>query len=216
MSAPLEASAPLDFEDEVTIAPITNTPVARSFSHTAQPQAQKTIIEHDRSNQSVLPLEPLPVEDQQENLSSRQMNSRTSPQIVEEKVIRLLEERLVVDRKRHKVGEVVVRKEIETQIIEVPVRREKLIVEQIGSETRQLAVIDLGHPDLQPKLKSDATVQSASQSTIVGEFVSIKAAIQFLETLAATQPAGDNQTVQVEVSVEKVEPNELDRQRFDR
>ena len=48
--------------------------------------------------------------------------------------------------KQRKVGEVIVRKEIETRMvqIEVPVRYEKLIVEQVSPEHKQLAEIDLG------------------------------------------------------------------------
>jgi stress response protein YsnF len=41
---------------------------------------------------------------------------------------------------------VVVRKEIETEIIEVPIQREKLIIEQVGDEPRTLAEIDLDDP----------------------------------------------------------------------
>lgn len=62
----------------------------------------------------------------------------------EQASILLLEERLVVNRQRRKVGEVVVRKEIETQIVEVPIHREKLVVEQLGSERKQIASIQLG------------------------------------------------------------------------
>jgi len=63
---------------------------------------------------------------------------------LEEEIIRLLGERLVVDRGKRKIGEVIVRKEIETRMIQVPVRREKLIVEQVSPERKQLAEINLG------------------------------------------------------------------------
>lgn len=58
--------------------------------------------------------------------------------------ISLLEEKLVVKRSRHKVGEVVVRKIVETQTMHIPIRREKLIVEKIGVSNEQLTEIDLG------------------------------------------------------------------------
>lgn len=66
--------------------------------------------------------------------------------IVMETVIPLLEERLVVDLTRRKSGDIVVRKEIETHLlqVQVPVRREKLIVEQVSPEYRLIAEIDLG------------------------------------------------------------------------
>jgi stress response protein YsnF len=61
-----------------------------------------------------------------------------------EEVISLLSERVVVDRQKRKSGEVVVRKVIETEVVEVLVRREKLIVEQVSPSYKELAVIDLG------------------------------------------------------------------------
>ena len=63
-----------------------------------------------------------------------------------ETVIPLLEERLVVDLTRRKSGDIVVRKEIETRLlqVQVPVRREKLIVEQVSPEYKLIAEIDLG------------------------------------------------------------------------
>ncbi len=64
-----------------------------------------------------------------------------------EKIIPLLEERLIVDYKKQKLGEIVVRKEIETRNIQVVVRREKLIVEQVGEESKLLAEIDLDRGD---------------------------------------------------------------------
>jgi hypothetical protein len=62
--------------------------------------------------------------------------------------LRLLEERVAVDRYyRRKIGEVIVRKVVETHYVKVPVRREKLLVEQVSPERQQLASIDLskGH-----------------------------------------------------------------------
>jgi Domain of unknown function (DUF2382) len=68
-----------------------------------------------------------------------------APTILTEEVFSLLAERLRIDLTRRKIGEIVVRKEIATQIIQVqvPVRREKLIVEQVSPEYQLLAEIDL-------------------------------------------------------------------------
>jgi stress response protein YsnF len=55
-------------------------------------------------------------------------------EVREEQIIRLLAERLVVNQNKRKVGDVTIRKEVETRMIQVPVRREKLIVEQISPE----------------------------------------------------------------------------------
>lgn len=75
--------------------------------------------------------------------------SESSPKIVGEEIIPLLAERVIVDRYKRKSGEVVVRKVIETEIIEVVVRREKLIVEQVSPEYKELAVIDLGRTSVE-------------------------------------------------------------------
>jgi Domain of unknown function (DUF2382) len=73
-------------------------------------------------------------------------------QVSGEAVIPLLAERVVVDRQKRKSGEVVVRKVIETEIIEVQVRREKLIVEQVSPSYKELAVIDLGQTSTEKRV----------------------------------------------------------------
>ena len=64
-------------------------------------------------------------------------------QVRENYDISLLEEKLVVKRQKHKLGEVVVRKEVETQVIHIPIRREKLIVEKVGVTTEHLTEVNL-------------------------------------------------------------------------
>lgn len=120
--------------------------------------------------------------------------SKQSVQVAEEVIISLLEERLVVDRHKRKVGEVVVRKEIETYIVEVPVRREKLIVEQVSPEYKQLAVVDLGQSQDQKTNHLD----SSHPSTVSANFTSASAAIEFLEAIAI-HPSSGSTTVQVSV-----------------
>ena len=65
----------------------------------------------------------------------QRLENSVSKEVSEEK-ISLLEERLIVDFVRRKVGEIVIRKEVETCLlqVEVPVRREKLIVEQVSPD----------------------------------------------------------------------------------
>jgi len=122
----------------------------------------------------------------------------TAPQVVEEEAIRLLEERLVIDRSRHKIGEVIVRKAIETQIVEVPVRREKLIVEQVSPEHRQLAEIDLSQGDLTAVELANAMYADSQQSVVRGEFTSPSAASQFLDAIAKTHRHGCEK-IQIEI-----------------
>jgi hypothetical protein len=125
-----------------------------------------------------------------------QPRSEAVTSIVSEQIISLLEERLVVDRRKRKVSEVVFRKEIETRIVEVPVRREKLIVEQVSPEYKQLAVIDLDQASTEHDVLE---ITDPSPLKIVNsEFTSARAAIQFLEAMA-DQPNPGLQRVQVSV-----------------
>jgi Domain of unknown function (DUF2382) len=82
----------------------------------------------------------------QQNTAGRYEPATPISNFVTEQVIALLEERLVVDLTRRKIGDIVVRKEIETHLlqVQVPMRREKLIVEQVSPEYQRLAEIDLG------------------------------------------------------------------------
>lgn len=73
--------------------------------------------------------------------------SEDTLKILSQDIVRLVEERLVVNRSKRKIGEVIVRKEIETRIIQVPVRYEKLIVEQVSPKRKQLVEINLGQAD---------------------------------------------------------------------
>ncbi|WP_235526458.1 YsnF/AvaK domain-containing protein [Nostoc piscinale] len=86
-------------------------------------------------------------------------------EFTEENIVRLLEEQLVVDTNIHKIGEVIVRKEIETRIVQVPVRREKLIVEQVSPQQKQLAEIDLALEE-----SSEITL-TATEDGSVGNFI---------------------------------------------
>ncbi|PZV08234.1 MAG: hypothetical protein DCF32_05230 [Leptolyngbya sp.] len=94
--------------------------------------------------------------------------------------IQLVEERLVVNRKRVKVGEVSIRRVVETEMIEIPVRREKLVIENIGSSTPPIEV-SLGETQLQGQ---EMAVQPNSDrdATASGIFETIQAAVSFLGT----------------------------------
>jgi Domain of unknown function (DUF2382) len=104
-----------------------------------------------------LPVEPI-MNDRQQDMITQDVNEREtvretpSLRVSAEEVIPLLAERLVVDRHKRKVGEVVVRKVIKTEVVEVVVRREKLIVEQVSPSYEELAVIDLGETSTERKM----------------------------------------------------------------
>ncbi|MGC1396420.1 MAG: DUF2382 domain-containing protein [Coleofasciculaceae cyanobacterium] len=135
--------------------------------------------------------------------------------IVEEEMVRLLEERLVVNRRKWKVGEVVVRKEIETEVVKVPIRREKLIVEQVGTETKILAEIDLAGAEVTEIAQTSSPKLASSGNIVVGEFLSPKAASNLLEAIALQKPHGCTK-VRIEITVENSELQETYQKMFDR
>jgi uncharacterized protein (TIGR02271 family) len=94
--------------------------------------------------------------EQNAHLVSHDKGVSTS-RVLTEEVVSLLEERLMVNLSRRKVGEIVIRKEIQTHVlqVQVPVRREKLVVEQVSPEYKRLADIELGQAD-----HSDAAIAS--------------------------------------------------------
>lgn len=134
-------------------------------------------------------------------------------EVLEEELIRLLGERLIVGRSKRKVGEVIVRKEIETRMIQVPVRREKLIIEQVSPEHKQLAEIDLGEAEISgveltaaemSGTKMPTLARSDNELTVTGEFSSPKIASLLLNAIALERRQGCKK-VRLEIVVEDVE-----------
>ncbi len=139
--------------------------------------------------------------------------------VLTSEIFQLLEERLMVNLTRRKTGEIVVRKEVDTQIlyVEVPVRREKLIVEQVSPEYKLLAQIDLsreyagnGKPTF---VNNDDAILVSSEpkflpldrapngrDVISSQVDSPQAAIDLLTALA--QIASDDlQTIRIEIAL---------------
>lgn len=100
-------------------------------------------------------------------------------QVREETAIPLLEERLVVNSTKRKIGEVVIRKQIATRIVEVPVRYETLLIEQISPEQKQLAEVKL------PPSTIDME-KPVGKPVVQGSFTSPRLASQVLNTIAKT------------------------------
>lgn len=143
-------------------------------------------------------------------------------EVVEEEVIRLLEERLVVDTSKRKVGEVIVRKVIETRMVQVPVRYEKLIVEQVNPEHKHLAEIILNGEDLNDisELTSgngngSLTTNQTNEGTVSGEFKSPKSASLFLNAIALQRHHGCAK-VRVELVLEDPQLKQTYEQWFER
>ncbi|WP_375501295.1 YsnF/AvaK domain-containing protein [uncultured Nostoc sp.] len=137
----------------------------------------------------------------------------------EEQIISLLEERLVVESSKRKVGEVIVRKEIETRMIQVPVRREKLIVEQISPEYKQLAEIHLGEDEISgidlTEVERLEVPHFGTGLMVSGEFSSPKTASLLLNAIALEQNHGCNQ-VRVTIAVEDESHQKKYQEWFDR
>jgi Domain of unknown function (DUF2382) len=145
--------------------------------------------------------------------------------VITQQVIPLLEERLMVEFTRQKIAEILVRKEIETRMIKVPVRREKLIVEQLTPTYKHLAEVDLGEVffaegisenELTVNGESNSNVESgdttsfssfksSSEPIVTGEFSCIEAARDFLDTIP-TVSSNRFKTVRIEVVLKDLSP----------
>ncbi|OUL19918.1 DUF2382 domain-containing protein [Nostoc sp. 106C] len=140
-------------------------------------------------------------------------------EISEENIINLLEERLVVNSNKRKVGDVIVRKEIETRMVQVPVRREKLIVEQVSPEHKQLAEIDLGQETISSINLTEEEISEVANLdnglTVNGLFTSPKIASLLLNAIALEKQPGCQQ-VRVTIVVDNEEYRQKYQEWFDR
>jgi Domain of unknown function (DUF2382) len=160
-----------------------------------------------------------------------QFTESTAPsKVLTEEVISLLEERLMVNLTRRKVGEVVVRKEIETHVlqVQVPVRREKLIVEQVSPEYKRLAEVDLGQANGLDKASLDdlgtaqieKTPQAPSlnqsvQPTVYGKTSSPQVASDLLDMIAH-MPSHNCEKIQIEIVLKDLEHRDTYQALFNR
>ncbi|HEY9879263.1 MAG TPA: DUF2382 domain-containing protein [Leptolyngbyaceae cyanobacterium] len=100
--------------------------------------------------------------------------------------IQLVEERLVVNRKRNKVGEISIRKVIETEIVQVPIRREKLVIEKIG-ESEPLVEVGLSETRIEGSGVADLELDNrpeSENSVVSGQFLTIREAVSLLSAIA--------------------------------
>jgi hypothetical protein len=107
------------------------------------------------------------------------------PKTVREEVIRLLEEKLNISRNKRKAGEVIIRKTVETRMVEVPVRWEKLIIEQVGDEQKRLAEVDLSQGEILG-IELVQPGEATQHPTVKGQFISLESARDVLEAIAGT------------------------------
>ncbi|KYC40984.1 hypothetical protein WA1_24945 [Scytonema hofmannii PCC 7110] len=170
----------------------------------------------------------------EENLKKLEENPQDTSQILDkivntndgdrtsvDEIVRLLGERVIIDRSKRKVGEVIVRKQIETRMVQVPVRSEKLIVEQVSPERKQLAEIDLRQGEISAELEF-LEVDNAHQIdsydgslTVSGEFSSPKIASLLLNAIALERNHGCK-AVRVTIVVEDEEHQQTYQEWFAR
>ena len=110
-------------------------------------QGEQKLNNDTYASEDVTPIPDAKLQNTQEKQENDRVSSEDTLKVLSQDIVRLVEERLVVNRSKRKIGEVIVRKEIETRIIQVPVRYEKLIVEQISPERKQLVEINLGQAE---------------------------------------------------------------------
>lgn len=208
--------------------------------HKIEPKIQRVFTHIDESQLTQLPEyveKENKVNNMTDNLNSQQpidykgysattenseVNNLTESEFVEEieeDIIRLLGERLVVERSKRKIGEVIIRKEIETRMIQIPVRREKLIVEEPGIEPKQLAEIDLGEEEIShDEFNQGKSVVSSDMSgglTVSGEFDSPKIASLILNAIQLEKNHGCKR-VRVSILVEDEEKQQKYQEWFNR
>lgn len=141
--------------------------------------------------------------EQMANLPFSQPTSATSslsdqsPEIRESWQIPLWEEKLKVNRRQRKVGEVIVRKQVETRMVQVPVRQEKLIVERIGEQPEQLAEVVLSNGQVNG-FEFGQLNQGDTFHLTKSQFLTVETAQKLLEAVANLSSAS-NAKIRLEI-----------------
>lgn len=163
-------------------------------NHIRQIDLERQLILSDLSDEQILALplyQPVPP------LSETEQDIIASSKVKESLKIPLIEEQLKVNRHKRKLGEVVFRKKIETRMIQVPVRREKLIVERIGENPEKIAEVLIG----ETKLNGFEPVELTKDDTLhitKSHFLTIETAQQLLQALAGLSSA-NNARIRLEI-----------------
>jgi len=197
----------VDYHQKALFLSINSDRVDRlpGISANAEPQSLEISSEHsseasnsESTNPSTVMLNSTDADRKNEHLETDEREQDFD--IVDQDVIRLLEERLVINRSKRKVGEVIVRKEIETRMVQVPIQWEKLIIEQVGDDPKVLAEIDLGEGNITgidlTEIKSDR-----QEPTVKAEYTSVQKASKILNAIAS-QPRHGCVKVRIELVLE--------------
>ena len=140
---------------------------------------------------------------------------KTQAEIRENYQISLLEEKLVVERHKLKVGEVIVRKEVETRMVHLPIRREKLVIEKVGVTNEYLTQVDLGEGEINGVKFSDLS-DTDNIYQVQSDFISLEAAKKLLAKIDdfKDQPKDRSNLKNVKVRLEIITDNSQSQQTF--
>ena len=201
--------------------------IQRVFLHIDESQLTQLPEYIERKNQvnnmtdNLNSQQPIDYKEHSATIENPEADRLTQSQFVEaeEDIIRLLGERLVVERSKRKIGEVIIRKEIETRMIQIPVRREKLIIEEPGIEPKRLAEIDLGEEEIShDELTPGASLIGSDFEgglTVTAEFDSPKVASLILNAIQLEKNHGCKK-VRVSILVEDEEKQQKYQEWFNR
>ena len=111
--------------------------------------------------------------------------------------ISLLEEKLQVTRRKEKVGEVVVRKQVETRIVKIPIRKEKLIIERIGKNPERLTEIVI-HEEKVNGFGYDEVENNNQLHSIRSQYLNLEQAQNILADMAHSTST-DSPKIRIEI-----------------
>lgn len=116
----------------------------------------------------------------------------------EVKTITLLEEQLQVNRSKQKVGEVIIRKRVETHMVQVPIRQEKLIIERIGKNPEKLAEVVIEEEKVNgftyKELESTESIHITKSS-----YLQPQTAQELLESIAHLTSSAERTKIRLEI-----------------
>jgi Domain of unknown function (DUF2382) len=131
------------------------------------------------------------------DLQSQPANNQKSSEVKESYKIPLLEEKIKINRRKQKIGEVIVRKQIETKIVQIPISREKLIIERIGKQPEKLAEVIIKEEKVNG-FEFDQLDTNKNIHITKSHFLTVTTAQQLLEALAHLSTI-DNARIRLEI-----------------
>ena len=139
---------------------------------------------------------PLPnyIDYEMNSTNNNNQQQSTSPEVYQ---IPLLEEKLQVARRKVKVGEVIVRKQVETRMVKIPLRREKLIVERIGKNPELLTEVIIGEEKVNG-FKYEDLDDTENLDITKSSFLELSTAQELLEAMTQLSLMG-NTRVRLEI-----------------